>query len=68
MMTVLLVSETFWKSFITTDYVRKIMTPFLGVEFNGCFLSPFKFLRFFVVLVLLGMGELPTNTEPMFIK
>jgi hypothetical protein len=68
MMTVLLVSETFWKSFITTDYVRKIITPFLVVEFNWGFLSPFKFLRFFVVLVLLGMGVLPTDTEPMFIK
>ena len=65
---VLLDSEAFWKSFITTDYVRKIFTPFLVVEFNWGFLRPFKFLRFFVVLVLLGMGVLPTDTEPMFIK
>ena len=46
MMTVLLVSETFWKSFITTDYVRKIIIPFLAVEFNWGFLIPIKFLRF----------------------
>ena len=68
MMTVLLVSEAFWKSFITTHHVRQIITPLLVVEFNWSFLSPFKFLRFFVVLALLGMGVLPTNTEPMFIK
>jgi hypothetical protein len=68
MMTVHLVSEAFWESFITTDYVRKIITPFLVVEFNWSFLSPFKFLRLFVVLVLLEMGVLPTDTEPMFIK
>ena len=69
MLTVLLDSEAFCKSFITTVYVRKIITPFLVVEFNWGFLSPFQFLQFFVVLVLLGMGVLPsTDTEPMFVK
>ena len=68
MMAVLIDSEAIWESFITTDYVRKIVTPFLVVEFNSGLLSPFKFLSFFVVFILLGMGVLPTDTEPMFIE
>jgi len=68
MMTVLLASEASWERFIATDYVRKIVTSFLVVEFDWGLLSSFKFLSFFVVFILLGMGVLPTDTEPMFIK
>jgi hypothetical protein len=68
MMTVLLASEASWERFIATDYVRKIVAPFLVVEFDRGLLGPFKFLGFFVILILLGMGVLPADTEPMFIE
>ena len=68
MMTVLLIlSEAFRESFVPTDYVRKIVSPFLVIEFTWGFHCPFWFLRFLIVLVLLRMAVLPTDTEPMFI-
>jgi hypothetical protein len=48
---VLLDSEAIWESFITSDYVRKIVTPFLAVKFDWGLLSPLKSLRLFVVFV-----------------
>jgi hypothetical protein len=63
MMSVLLDSEAIWESFITTDYVRKIVTSFLVVEFKWSLLSPFKFLRGFIVFILLGMGVLPIGCQ-----
>ena len=49
-MNVLLDSEAIWESFITTDFVRKIVTPFLVVEFDWVFLarlSSFGFCRIY---------------------